>query len=78
MHLCDEPNSLNHVDFSPEELNRAVGGGKECEVPAHTDVAACEEFCAALTDDNRPGLCDLAGVQLNASVFGVTVSAVPC
>jgi hypothetical protein len=70
--------ALDDVDFSAEELDSAWAGGEKGIVPAHIDVLAGEEFGAALANDYTAGLYDLSGIQLNASVFGITVSAVSC
>ena len=42
----------NDVNFSALETDCSVGGGKQCVVPAHTDIKAREEFCSTLPDDN--------------------------
>jgi hypothetical protein len=41
----------NDVNFSTLETDCAVGGGKQCEVSAHTHIKAGEEFRTALADD---------------------------
>jgi hypothetical protein len=69
---------LDDVDFSTGELNLAVADCEKGEVPAHLDVFAGEKFGSALPNDDTTCLGDFTGIQLNASVFRITVSAVSC
>ncbi len=66
------------VDFSAAELDRAGGDREKRIIPADTYVLAGKEFRSALTDDYAACFYNFSGIQLNASVFGVTVSAVSC
>ena len=44
--------SLNYVNFSALETDGTLSGGKQCVIPAHSDVMAGEEFCSALANNN--------------------------
>jgi hypothetical protein len=69
---------LDDVDFSARELNLAVADCEKGEIPAHLDVLAGEKFGSALPNDDTACLGDFTGIQLNASVFRIAVSAVSC
>ena len=66
------------MDSVALEADSSIFCGEQGEVSACADVEAGAEFCAALAYENRAGLCDFAGVELYAPVFGVAVAAVPC
>jgi hypothetical protein len=67
---------LNHVDLSALEADRAVSGGEQRKIPAHTDIETGEELGSALTNDYRAGSNRLATKALNAPILRVAVSAV--
>jgi hypothetical protein len=69
---------LDYVDFSALELDFAGACREKRKISSHFDVLAGEEFRSALPNDDTADLGLFARVQLNASVFRVTVSAVPC
>ena len=69
---------LYDVDFSACEPDDAWAGCEKCVIPAHLDVFAGEEFGSALADDDAACFYEFAGIQLNAPVFGIAVSAVSC
>jgi hypothetical protein len=69
---------LNDVYFSACDLYCAVADCEKSEIPAHLDILACEEFRAALPDDNSAWLGDFACVQLDTTVFRIAVSTVSC
>ena len=58
------------------ELHLAVLEGEQREVAAAPDVGAGMDLGAALADDDRAGLEELAVVRLDAEVLGVGVAAV--
>ena len=69
---------LNYVDFSACYLDFAVADREKRVISAHLDVLACEEFRAALPDDNTAWLGDFARIQLDTPVFRIAVSTVSC
>jgi hypothetical protein len=69
---------LYDVDFSAVKLDLAFVERENRIISANACVFTREEFCAALTQDDTACLDNFTGVQLNAPVFGVTVSAVSC
>jgi len=65
------------MDFSALEAHLSICGGEQRIIPAHTDVAAREEFRSTLPDNDGASLYYLAAKQLYASILGVAISAVP-